>query len=148
MKIEDEIKSKFDNEYQKALVNLLYTNYQIGGKMRSHFKNFDITSQQFNILRILRGQLPEPASIGLLKERMLDKSSDVSRIVDRLLLKKLIERAECKTDRRQKDIVITKKGVDLLSKIDESDKNQDPILSNLTAKEAEQLNLLLDKVRG
>lgn len=148
MKIEDEIKSKFDNEFQKALVNLLYTNYQIGGMMRSHFKKFDITSQQFNILRILRGQLPEPASIGLLKERMLDKSSDVSRIVDRLLLKKLIERAECKTDRRQKDIAITKKGLELLSKIDDSDKNQDPILSNLTAKEAEQLNLLLDKVRG
>ena len=148
MKIEEEIKSKFENEYQKALVNLLYTNYQISGKMRSHFKQFDITSQQFNILRILRGQHPNPASIGLLKERMLDKSSDVSRIVDRLILKKLIDRTECKTDRRQKDVAITNKGLKLLDVIDSNSKQEKEILSNLTSEEVEQLSYLLDKIRG
>ena len=126
---------------------MLYTNFQIGNKMRKYFKKYDITSQQFNILRILRGQLPSPVSIGLLKERMLDKSSDVSRIIDRLLLKKLVERTECKTDRRQKDVLITKKGLNLLELIDKEDNPQDVILSNLNEQEVEQLNFLLDKIR-
>lgn len=147
MRIEDEIKSNFDSEQHKALVNLMYTNFQIGTKMRDHFKQFDITSQQFNILRILRGQLPNPASIGLLKERMLDKSSDVSRIVDRLLLKNLIERAECKSDRRQKEIIISKQGLALLDKIDALKVKSESALSNLSDEEAEQLNYLLDKIR-
>ena len=146
MKIEDEIKSTFECEHQKALVNLMYTNFQITASMRDHFKQFDITAQQFNILRILRGQSPNACSIGLLKERMLDKSSDVSRIVDRLLLKKLIQRTECKTDRRQKDIMITKKGLDLLKIIDADDTRYSSLI-NLSLAEAEQLNTLLDKVR-
>jgi len=147
MKIEDEIKSKFENEHQKGLINLLYTNYYVGSKMRNYFKPFDITNQQYNILRILRGQQPKPASIGLLKERMLDKNSDVSRIIDRLLKKDWIERTECKSDRRQKDIIITKKGLDLLSKIALDETQNLNIISNLSIEETEQLNFLLDKIR-
>lgn len=148
MKIEDEIKSSFASVHQKAMVNLLYTNYHVGSKMKAHFKQFDITTQQFNILRILRGQYPKPASIGLLKDRMLDKNSDVSRIIDRLVIKEWIERTECSSDRRQKDIIISDNGLSLLEKIDNNDEQRDNILSNLSLKEAEQLNYLLDKVRG
>ena len=148
MKIEDEIKSNFANEHQKAMVNLLYTNYHIGSKMKSHFKQFDITTQQFNILRILRGQYPKPASIGLLKDRMLDKNSDVSRIIDRLVIKEWIKRTECKADRRQKDIVISKAGMKLLEDIDNIDGDREDVLSNLSVEEAERFNYLLDKIRG
>ena len=147
MKIEDEIKSNFDNEHHKALVNLIYTNYQIAFIMRQNFKKYDITSQQYNILRILKGQYPDAASIGLLKERMLDKSSDVSRIVDRLLLKKYISRTECKTDRRQKDVIISKKGINLLEEMTKEEKNKDHVLKNLSIEEAQHLNFLLDKIR-
>lgn len=148
MKIEDEIQSKFANEHHKGLINLMYTYYQINDKMRKHFKSFDITSQQFNILRILRGQHPKPASIGLLKARMLDKNSDVSRIIDRLLIKKFIERTECPSDRRQKDIVISKLGLELLVKVDALDQEREHVLSNLSNEEAEQFNFLLDKIRS
>lgn len=147
MKIEDEIKSSFKNEKHKAMVNLLYTHYQVVGGMRDYLKNFDITLQQFNILRILRGQYPNPTCIGLIKDRMLDKSSDVSRIVDRLLLKNYIERTECKTDRRQKDVVISTKGLKLLDTIDADDMQQERQLLNLSEDEALQLNVLLDKIR-
>ena len=147
MKIEEEIKSKFESESQKALVNLIYTFHYVNDKSKSFFKPFKITSQQYNILRILRGQYPKSASIKLLKERMLDKNSDVSRIIDRLLLKKLISRADSKLDRRQKDILISEEGLDLLSKIDINN-SQNQILSNLSDDEAKQFNSLLDKVRN
>ena len=148
MRIEEEIKSVFKNERHKAVVNLMYTNYQMMAKMRDFFKPYDITLQQFNILRILRGQHPNPASIGLIKERMLDKSSDVSRIIDRLLLKKYIDRKECKTDRRQKDIVISDKGLEILKKIDSADMERESVMNNITEEEAAQFNHLLDKIRG
>ena len=148
MKIDEEIKSKFANEHQKALVNLIYTNYQISAKVRENFKPFDITSQQYNILRILRGQNGKPVSIRLIRERMLDKNSDVSRIIDRLLKKEWIKRKESKTDRRQKEIIITEKGLELLSKIDLEENTRQEDILNLTTEEAEHLNFLLDKIRS
>ena len=148
MSIEEEIQSSFSSERHKALVNLIYTNYYVSDKMKAYFKGFNITTQQFNILRILRGQHPKPASIRLIKERMLDKSSDVSRILDRLLKKEWIIRTDCQVDRRQKDILITEKGLNLLKTIDEFEEKRDDLLSELSNEEVHQLNQLLDKIRN
>lgn len=147
MKLEDEIKSKFRNDYHKALVNLYYTNNVIGEQFFKMLTEYGLAAPQFNVLRILRGQHPDAVSIGLIKERMLDKNSDVSRIVDRLYKKKLVERKESKSDRRQKDVVITKNGLELLGKMTICEKREDNILSNLTKKEVKLLNELLDKIR-
>lgn len=147
MKLEDEIKSKFRNDYHKALVNLYYTNNVIGEQFFKMMKEYGLAAPQFNVLKILRGQHPDAVSIGLIKERMLDKNSDVSRIVDRLYKKKLVERKESKTDRRQKDVVITKKGLELLDKMTICEKKEDNILSKLSKKEVKLLNELLDKIR-
>ncbi len=147
MGIENEIKSKFRNEYHKALVNLYYTNNVIGEQFFKMLNEYGLAAPQFNVLRILRGQYPNAASIGLIKERMLDKNSDVSRIVDRLFKKKLVERKEGKSDRRQKDVLITKMGLELLEKMAVCENQEDAILSNLNKKEVNLLNELLDKIR-
>jgi DNA-binding MarR family transcriptional regulator len=110
-------------------------------------KKHSITSQQYNVLRVLRGFGPEPRSIDFLKERMLDKSSDMSRIVERMFKKALVERAENLNDRRRKDIRITKEGLNLLGQLDECEKKVDNLLSNLSQEETIQFNMLLDKIR-
>ncbi|RLD26256.1 MAG: MarR family transcriptional regulator [Bacteroidetes bacterium] len=148
MKLEDEIKSGFRNEQHKALVNLYYTESILSGQFVSMLKKYGLATPQFNVLRILQGQLPEAVSIGLVKERMLTNNSDVSRIVDRLFKKGLVERKECDADRRQKDVYISQKGVELLEKIAICEKQHDEVLSNLSLKEVEQLNNLLDKIRN
>lgn len=149
MKLEDEIKQKeFKNEYAKGVVNLIYTFNWLDAQTREFLKAFDITSQQFNILRILRGQHPSPVTINLLKERMLDKMCDASRMVERLKVKNLVERQVCETDRRAVDIIITKKGLDLLAKIDKDMPDYEKIMQSLNASEIKQLNILLDKLRG
>src|SRR5687767_13937598 len=96
----------FRTEYQKAIINILYTENYMVGKMTEVFKAFDITRQQYNVLRILRGQYPDPASINLIKDRMLDKMSDSSRIVERLRTKGLVHRAGGKNDKRSAEITI------------------------------------------
>jgi DNA-binding MarR family transcriptional regulator len=149
MRLEDEIKQKeFKNEYAKSVVNIIYTFNWVDAQTKDFLKKFDITSQQFNILRILRGQQPNPATINLLKERMLDKMCDASRMVDRLKSKSLVERQVCEKDRRAVDIIITKKGLDLLSKIDKEMADYEKVMQNLNATEIKQLNNLLDKLRG
>jgi DNA-binding MarR family transcriptional regulator len=149
MKLEDEIKQKeFKNEYAKSVVNIIYTFNWVEAQNKDFLKKFDITSQQFNILRILRGQLPNPATINLLKERMLDKMCDASRMVDRLKTKGLLERQVCEKDRRAVDIIITKKGLELLAKIDKEIPDFEKVMHNLNQTEIKQLNLLLDKLRG
>ena len=90
MNISEELKSKFTNEYQKAMVNLLYTHNVLNNKTNKLFKPYGLAGPQFNVLRILRGQLPNAASVGLIKERMIERNSDVSRIVDRLYKKGLV----------------------------------------------------------
>lgn len=147
MKLEDEIRSKFRNDYHKALVNLYYTNNVISVQFDKLLKAYGLAAPQFNVLRILRGQHPNAVSIGLIKERMLDKNSDVSRIVDRLFNKGLVQRRECKNDRRQKDVAITKKGLELLEEMSVCEKQEDKILSKLTIKEVKLLNEILDKIR-
>jgi len=149
MKLEDEIKqNSFRNEYHKLAVNLIFTHSWLMSKIYEMLDEYDLTPQQFNLLRILRGQYPKTASITLLKERMLDKMSDASRLVERLLAKGLVERKICPEDRRKVDVVITKKGLKLLEKIDKTDNEMDNYLKNLSEVEAKKLNELLDKLRG
>lgn len=147
MKIEDEIKSKFKNEYLKARVNIHYTHNYLNNQLIDIIKPFKLSPTQFNVLRILRGQYPEMASIGLIKERMLDKNSDISRVIDRMFVKKLVDRSECKLDRRQKDIQISELGLDYLSKIDEKEKEFDDKMCHLSEEEVTLLNQLLNKIR-
>ncbi len=147
MRLEDEIQSKFRNEAQKARLNIRFTDSYLHGKMQSMMKSFGLTGQQYNILRILRGQKTNAATVGLIKERMLDRNSDVSRILDRLGAKKLIERREGSIDRRQKELRITADGLDLVAKMDQPEEDLDNLLHNLSSKEIEQLNHLLDKIR-
>ena len=149
MKLEDEIvQKKFRNETHKLGVNLVYTFNWLDAFSQRHFKRYGITGQQLNILRILRGQYPNPATIKLLKERMIDKMSDVSRIVEKLRIKGLVGRQISMTDRRNCDVVISKKGLHLLGEIDKNEKVMDDFFSALSAKEKKQLNDLLDKLRG
>jgi DNA-binding MarR family transcriptional regulator len=149
MKIEDEIKGRFRNEYHKGLINLNYTYKMLSYDFYQSLKNHDLTEPQYNILRVLRGFRSEgPSSIGFLKERMLDKSSDVSRLIDKLFEKGLVERKENPNDRRQKDIEISEKGISLLGTMCELENKVDKLLSNLDEEEVVELNRLLDKIRG
>lgn len=148
MKIEDEIKQqKFKNPHQKAVINLLYTTSWMQGKQQDLFKPFNITLQQFNILRILRGQLPNSTSATEIKSRMLDRNSDVSRLLDRLLSKNLITKKTCPEDKRAADINLTEEGLELLRALDKKQHQIDNILL-LSEEEANQLSNLLDKSRG
>lgn len=149
MKIEDEIKQdKFKSEYQKLAINLIFTGNWINSKNAELLKPYKLTSQQYNLLRILRGQYPKPVTVNLLIERMLDKMSNASRIVDRLVKKNLVLRKSCPEDRRRVDIVITDKGMKLLDKIDLDEDKWEKRFENLTAKEATELNNFLDRLRG
>ncbi len=145
---EDIQQSKFSSERQKGLLNLIYTYNSIINEMNSYFKVHDITRQQYNVLRILRGQHPKPASINLLKERMLDKMSDTSRIVKRLEIKRLVKRNESDQDRRAVEVSITKQGLKLLEETDQTVNGFEHLLGNLDEKETLKLNELLDKIRG
>ncbi len=129
------------------MLNLVYTANWVTSRQSSVFKDSDITSQQYNVLRILRGQHPNPCSIKLIKERMLDRMSDASRIVDKLNTKKLVLRRECPNDRRSVDVVITEKGLELLRSMDHIDDISIQTLNALTADEVNTLNELLDKLR-
>lgn len=149
MKLEDEIsQKKFKSEYHKAGVNILYTNNWLLYRQSGVLKKQGITSQQYNILRILRGQLPLPASIKTIRERMLDKMSDASRIVEKLRLKGLVERKVSERDRRNVDVLITEKGLQLLQALDQLDELFTSYLRNLSESEVVTLNELLDKLRG
>jgi MarR family 2-MHQ and catechol resistance regulon transcriptional repressor len=125
--------SKFRNEHQKAAVNLLYTYGWLTERTRELFAEEYITPQQFNILRILRGSHPQPLSTLQIRERMLDKMSDTSRIVDRLITKGLVKKGTCKSDRRLVDVMITDKGKKMLERLDERQDELDNIMCNLTA---------------
>ncbi len=147
MKIEDELKSRFRNDYHKLTVNLLLTTARLSECFQQSIKNYDITLTQFNVLRILRGQNQKPVSIGIIKDRMIDRNSDVSRILDRLVQKKLVERTENEKDRRQKDVKISKAGLTLLKEIDVWENKMDKHLKHLSDSEVKKLNEMLDKLR-
>jgi DNA-binding MarR family transcriptional regulator len=147
MGIEKEIQQEaFRNSHQKAMINVLYTSNWLLERVKALLETEDITHQQFNILRILRGS-NKPLSTLQIRERMLDKMSDTSRIVERLLKKDLADKKPCPTDKRLVDVTITTQGLQLLEKLDEKVHILDGLTSNLTEEEAEELNRLLDKIR-
>jgi DNA-binding MarR family transcriptional regulator len=149
MKIEQEIRQKkFRNEWQKAVINLLFTHSWLQLQMKEFMKSFGITSQQYNVLRILKGQHPNPVSTNTVRDRMLDKMSDVSRIVARLQEKELVVVCKACHDKRLVDIVISEKGIKLLEAIEKQTDDMDGIVKNISNQEAEQLSDLLDKMRG
>ncbi|WP_204345311.1 MarR family winged helix-turn-helix transcriptional regulator [Psychroserpens algicola] len=139
-----DINSSFPNSKVKALLNIIYTANWINSHQNAFFKPFGISPQQFNILRILRGA-GEPIKVQTIKERMLERAPNATRLMDKLCDKHLIERLPCPDDRRVVHINITTKGLGLLDEIDKDFK--DDILKNLTEKEAGQLSDLLDKIR-
>jgi MarR family transcriptional regulator, 2-MHQ and catechol-resistance regulon repressor len=149
MRIEKEIHQQiFRNSSQKALVNLLYTYGWVIEKIKTFLAQEDITHQQYNILRILRGAHPEPLSTLQIRERMLDKMSDTSRIVDRLIVKGLVQKSTCPRDKRLVDVVITEKGKELLKRLDTKNEEMDRMMGGLSEEEAETLSRLLDKLRN
>lgn len=148
MRLEDEIKQKkFANEYQKLTINILFTSSWLNGSHQKRLRPYGISPQQFNILRILRGQYPKPTSIGLLIDRMIDKMSNASRLVEKLRQKEFVERTECPTDRRRVDVVITQKGLDLLEEISDRFKDFVDLMEGITEEEAALANRVLDKMR-
>jgi DNA-binding MarR family transcriptional regulator len=148
MTIEEEIKQlKFKSPHQKAVLNLLFTANWIQNKQRELFEPYGITNQQYNILRILRGQHPKNISGAEIKSRMLDKNSDVSRLLDRLIGKNLVAKTQCPEDKRAANICINASGLELLQKLDNDIDNLDKQLITLSKEEANLLSSLLDKCR-
>jgi DNA-binding MarR family transcriptional regulator len=149
MQIDKEIQSNnFEDNYHKVAVNISYTYGWLNNILRCQFEKYNLTHQQFNILRILRGQFPKPATVNLLKERMIDKMSDASRIVDRLVQKGLVSRCTNNKDRRAVDIRISDEGLEVLLKMDSEFQTKNLLKDNLTEDEAGTLSDLLDKLRG
>lgn len=130
------------------MVNLLFTYGWAIERIKNFVSKEDITHQQYNILRILRGAFPQPLSTLQIRERMLDKMSDTSRIVDRLIVKGLAQKSTCAKDKRLVDVLITEKGQELLKRLDDVSEDMDAIMDGLTEEEAEQLSSLLDKLRS
>lgn len=149
MGIAEDIKQKkFKNEFSKAMVNLIYTNSWLNQKHIALFRPYGLTTPQFNILRILRGQHPEPSTVNTLIDRMLDKSSNASRIVDKLEEKELVVRRQCKDDRRAVDVFISSKGLELLEQLDAAMQEWEGSTPKLSEEESRTLNELLDKMRS
>jgi DNA-binding MarR family transcriptional regulator len=147
MSIDKDIhQTSFKSEYQRAIINLIFTYNWTTEKLKVFFDKEDLTMQQFNILRILRGS-DKPLSTLQIRERMLDKMSDTSRIVDRLIIKGLAKKVTCKTDKRLVDVTITDKGKKVLQKIDDQEDEMSKIIQSLSENEAKVLNKLLDKIR-
>jgi len=142
--ISKDINSTFPNNKVKALLNIIYTANWVSSKQSMFFKPFGISSQQYNILRILKGA-GEAIKVQTIKERMLERAPNATRLMDKLCDKQLIERLPCPDDRRVVHIQITSKGLDLIDEISKVFK--DDLLENLTEKDAGQLSDLLDKIR-
>ena len=149
MRIEEEIhQKKFRNEYQKATINIIYTHNWLTTRHKRFLADHGITLQQYNVLRILRGQYPDSISTSAIRERMLDRSSDASRIVERIHKQGLVEKKVSALDKRLVDVKISSKGLKLLEKLDKQTEQMDQIVGSLTIEEAEELNRLLDKIRS
>lgn len=147
--LKEELKmKKFRNHHQEVALNIIYTSGWIQSRHLAILKEFGISAQQYNVLRILRGSSPQPLSLGELKSRMLDRMSDTSRIVDRLATSGLVKRTTDRTDRRISAIAITEKGQRIISALDEKEIEIDEITGNLDKEEALLLSRLLDKIRS
>ena len=148
MSIDKDIQqTRFANSRHKALINILYTYGWALERIKNVLAEHDITHQQFNILRILRGSYPNPISTLQIRERMLDKMSDTSRIVDRLILKGLAQKTISPKDHRLVDVLITERGQSVLKDIDDGPDLVLEVMHNVTESEMEDLSHLLDKVR-
>ncbi len=149
MELEKEIQqTRFKNQKHKAVLNLFFTSGWLSCQQQRFFKEHDLSPQQYNVLRILRGQKGNPIALNAIQERMLDRSSNASRLIDKLKDKKLVERLICENDRRQVDIVITQKGLEVLSAIDDKMDEMESKYETITEEEAAELSRILDKLRG
>lgn len=150
MRLEDELKQvrPFASERQKAMVNIMFTNGWLNDHFREFMKPFGLTHQQYNVLRILRGSDPRPLSTSCIRDRMIDRMSDASRIVDRLFRKGLVNRVPSPRDRRLVEVRISEEGLRLLSLIDKDAETMHGGMGALTEEELRQLNSLLDRLRG
>lgn len=149
MKIGDAIKQKeFKSEFQKLFINIIYTANWLNNESIKTLKPFGISPQQYNVLRILKGQHPNAITVNNIIDRMLDKSSNASRLVDKLKQKGLVERDVCNNDRRQVDIKITIKGIAIVDEISKKMDSFNNIKDAITIEEAEKMNTILDKLRN
>jgi len=149
MKIEEVVKSNVTMGLsQKAVLNIIYTQNNINERLIEILKPYDLSNEQYNVLRILRGQKGKPANMCVIQERMLAKTSNTTRLVDKLLLKELVTRKVCKENRRKIEVLITEKGLTILKELDPKvDNYEQNIVANLSSSELEQLNDLLEKIR-
>lgn len=147
--IEQEIyqKTPFTNENEKLIVNLMFTVHWLESEEKKFLKKYAITLPQYNILRILRGQSPDCVSVVDIKKRIIDRSSDVSRLVERLRKQNYVSRFGSETDKRLVDVKITEKGLELLEKIQKERKKMPPIFAHLSEEELKTMNFYLDKLR-
>jgi len=149
MRIEEEIKQKeFKNPYYKAILNVRLTESWLSTQINQTLKPFGISQEQYNVLRILNGQFPKPSPLQLISDRMVNRMSNATRLVEKLRQGGYVSRQECPTNRRKVDILITNKGKSLLDDIRPQLEATMDTMKNLSAHEAEQLNMLLDKFRG
>ena len=150
MRLEEEIKQirGFKSEQHKAVVNLMYTYGWMMGRMKENLKDYDLTPQQYNVLRILRGAFPEPLSTLDIRNRMLDRMSDASRIVDRLCKKGLLKSKTCSFDKRKVDVSISEPGLGILATIDREQSDFDHLMEGLSTEDAKHLNDTLDRLRN
>jgi len=149
MKLEEELKqTRFKDEYQKAMLNIIFTGNWLEVGASQVLKQYDLSSQQFNVLRILRGSSPKPLNLLDIQERMMDKMSNATRLVEKLRQKGLLTREQCDSNRRKVEIEITEKGKALLLELDPiMEKSQQEIMKKLTKAEAATISALLDKLR-
>lgn len=150
MKIEEEIKSTVELSLaKKVILNLSFSRSVIADRFLEILKPFDLSSEQYNVLRILRGQKGKPANMSVIQERMISKNSNTTRLVDKLIIKKFVIRKICPSNKRKMEITITDKGLELLKKLDPIViAHENNLASNLTTEELTQLNNLLEKYRN
>lgn len=147
--IEEAIQQKeFKDPYNKVVVNLLYTNSYLVTSQNALFKPHGISPEQYNVLRILRGQNGVPTTVSSIQDRMLNKMSNASRLIEKLKVKGLLRREECLNDRRQVDVLITEEGLNLLNQVQSEVELANKNIVNLDLEEVTRLNELLDKMRG
>lgn len=149
MSIEDQIKTNQLSTPKKALINIIYTANFINDEIASVLKPFDISIQQFNVLRILKGQKDQPANLSTIQERMVSKMSNTTRLVDKLIRKDLVKRSICKHNRRKVEIIITKHGKSFLNNVNQAvEAKEMDLTENFKPKELETINQVLDQIRA
>jgi|SRR5688500_4374448 DNA-binding MarR family transcriptional regulator len=149
MSLEEDLKQeRFTNEYEKVVVNILFTASWLANLNAARLKPFGVTAEQYNVLRILRGSHPKPLMLADITCRMIDRSSNATRLVEKLRQKGFVKREICENNRRQVDISITDAGLEILAKVDEGRDQWLERLKSITRDEVEELNNMLDRLRG